>query len=200
MTDLDRYSSDWAKHFVVNARAHLMHLAERPVRCLEIGVFEGRSGRWMLENLLVHPESSYVGIDAWGWNDGAEEKARENLMPHADRVELRRGDSGWVLRQGAWEPESFDFAYIDGCHRALAVLTDSTLVWPLVKVGGLVVWDDYQWRKPLWKRNRRPKHLRPKEAIDAFLMAIRGDYDLLFKNYQVGVCKTANPPGLTEPA
>jgi hypothetical protein len=73
------------------------------------------------------------------------------------------------------------------------VLTDSTLVWPLVKVGGHVIWDDYRWKRVPWKR-RLPKHERPGEAIDAFLLAIRGQHELLFKNHQVGVRKTARPP------
>ena len=199
MPNDDHYTSDWAKHFVANARAHLMELAGKPVRCLEIGVFEGRSARWMLEHLLTHPESKYVGIDAWGWDDGSEEKALAHLEPFMDRVQLRKGDSIWVLRTGDWQPESFDFAYIDGCHRALSVLTDSALVWPLVRVGGLVVWDDYEWRRAWWKRERMPRHLRPKEAIDAFLMSIKGAHELLFKNYQVGVRKTAAPPGPYKP-
>lgn len=198
--DETAYTSDWAKHFLANAERHLLPLAGRPLKVLEIGVFEGRSARWLFQHLLTHPESRYVGIDAWGWDDGTEERAHANLAPFLDRIEFHKGDSRWVLRDGQWKPGSFDLVYIDGCHRALSVLTDSVLAWPLLKVGGLCVWDDYQWSRPLWKRRRLPRHLRPKEAIDAFLMSITGDHERVFKNYQLGVRKTADPPGPGRPA
>jgi len=41
---------------------------------------------------------------------------------------------------------TFDCAYIDGSHIAQCVLEDSVGVWPLVKPGGTVIWDDYSWR------------------------------------------------------
>jgi predicted O-methyltransferase YrrM len=192
------FSSDWAQHFVRNASAHLMHLAGQPIVYLEVGVFEGRSGCWMLDHVLTHPDSRYIGVDAWGWADGAEERARSNLASHGRRVTLVKGASEDVLRdRDLWQRHSIDLAYIDGCHRAFSVLSDSLLVWPLVKPGGYIVWDDYRFRVQPWKR--LPRHLRPKEALDAFLMAVRGHYEPLFANYQLGIRKTAELPGTGSP-
>ena len=36
---------------------------EGPIKLLEIGVFEARTASWLIEYLLVHPESEYVGVD-----------------------------------------------------------------------------------------------------------------------------------------
>ncbi|MCA8968283.1 MAG: class I SAM-dependent methyltransferase [Planctomycetes bacterium] len=199
MVAATNYSADWAKHFVHNAASHLEPIAGQPLRCLEIGVFEGRSARWLFENVLTHPACRYVGIDAWNW-DGAEAKARANLAPFLDRTEFVIGESRDVLCSACWPQNSFDLVYIDGCHRALSVLTDSVLAWRLLKVGGVCIWDDYRWRSRFWKRKRKPRHLRPKEALDAFLMAVTGDYELLFKNYQVGVRKLSDPKSANEDA
>jgi len=183
------YSQDWARHFVDNAQAHLMPLAGQPLRYLEIGVFEGRSSRWMLENVLTHEDSRLTGIDAWPIaGDPFETRARENLQGHASKVELHKGEAGDVLRDPRFERESFDVIYIDGDHRALPVLTDSVLTWPLLKVGGLCIWDDYRWKRAPWKR--APRHERPGDAVDAFLQAIQGRHEVVFKNYQLGVRKT----------
>jgi len=184
------FSQDWSKHFVANATAHLSPLAGRPLRYLEIGVFEGRSALWMLEHVLTHPDSRLVGVDAWPVEgDPFEARARENLAHHAARVELHKGPSAEVLRGDAFEPESFDLVYIDGDHSAWGALSDSVLAWPLLRVGGTCVWDDYGWKRAPWKR--APRHERPADAIDAFLRALRGKHELLFRNYQVGVRKTA---------
>lgn len=188
------YTQDWTRHFVENATTHLLPLAGRPLSYLEIGVFEGRSARWMLENVLTHLDSRMVGLDAWPIEgDPFEERARANLAPFADKVEIVKGESGEVLRDRRFAAESFDVVYVDGDHRALNVLTDSVLMWPLLKVGGICIWDDYGWRRAVWKRAAR--HERPRDAIDAFLSAIRGKCEVLFRNYQVGVRKTAGGGG-----
>jgi hypothetical protein len=34
----------------------------------------------------------------------------------------------------------------DGSHRARDVLEDAVLSWPLLKVGGIMLFDDYLWQ------------------------------------------------------
>ena len=80
-------------------------------------------------------------------------------------------------------PGSFDFAYIDASHEAADVLADAVLTWPLLKPGGLLGFDDYEWHL-----NPDPEQ-RPGPGIDAFLSALRGRYDLVHKGYQVWIRK-----------
>jgi predicted O-methyltransferase YrrM len=186
------FSQEWSQHFIANSERHLVPLAGRPLRYLEIGVFEGCSSLWMLTHVLTHPDCHMVGIDAWPVpTDPYEERARANLAPESHRVELIKGYSKDALRDPRLEPDSFDIIYIDGDHSALGVLTDSTLCWPLLKVGGICIWDDYGWRRALWKR--LPSHMRPAAAIDAFRSAVVDESELLFRNYQVGLRKTEAP-------
>jgi hypothetical protein len=65
------------------------------------------------------------------------------------------------------------------CSRqALTVLS-----WPLLKQGGLMTFDDYEWQQD-------PNVLRrPKPAIDAFLTVYKTRYRLVHKGYQVTVEK-----------
>lgn len=58
----------------------------------------------------------------------------------------------------------FDLIYIDGSHEAPDVLSDATLSFPLLKVGGVMIFDDYLWRSA----RGGPLH-SPKLAVDAFL-------------------------------
>jgi predicted O-methyltransferase YrrM len=57
----------------------------------------------------------------------------------------------------------FDFIYVDGSHQAPDVLEDLVMAYQLLRVGGLLVCDDY-----LWRHKDGVLH-EPKIAIDSFL-------------------------------
>ncbi len=77
----------------------------------------------------------------------------------------------------------FDFIYIDGSHIARDVLTDGCMAWPLLKKGGIMVFDDYMWGEP-----RDILH-RPKPAIDAFVNIFAEEVDMVHMGYQLIVRK-----------
>jgi predicted O-methyltransferase YrrM len=82
---------------------------------------------------------------------------------------------------------SYDFVYIDGSHVAMDVLTDAVLVWDLMKPGGTIIFDDYEW-PGIPAGSLGPAHL-PKTAVDAFLDVYEPYIDILHKGYQVIVRK-----------
>jgi predicted O-methyltransferase YrrM len=43
------------------------------------------------------------------------------------------------------EYETFDFIYIDGSHRREDVYSDSKYAYRLLKMGGIIAFDDYFW-------------------------------------------------------
>lgn len=79
--------------------------------------------------------------------------------------------------------DHFDFISIDGSHEAADVLSDAVLSWPLLKAGGLICFDDYEWWiDPAPERS-------PKLAIDSFLSVMRSQCEIVRKGYQVWVRK-----------
>jgi hypothetical protein len=91
-----------------------------------------------------------------------------------------------VLRE--LDPESYDVIYVDGSHTADDVLEDMVLAWPLLKVGGLMILDDYGWDGAENAGGRpMPEDLLPKIAIDAFLSTYRNFVQVVFKDYQVAL-------------
>jgi hypothetical protein len=80
------------------------------------------------------------------------------------------------------ESRSVDIAYIDGEHAASCVAVDSLLVWPLVKPGGNIIWDDLG--------------LTPGAGVELglryFLPMIEGRYEVLFRNWQLGIKKAGS--------
>jgi predicted O-methyltransferase YrrM len=72
----------------------------------------------------------------------------------------------------------FDFIYIDGVHSADGALTDACMSWGLLKKGGVMLFDDYQY-----------PHEPTKDGIDAFLCAFLGKFEPIINNYQLAVRK-----------
>ncbi len=176
-----------------------------PSTILEIGVWEGRTARWFLDELL-YPAGCWVGIDPWELeamsphdfprdNGGVarlanvEATARENLADYGGRATIIKGRSCDVLRlrpHPLLQPEMLDLVYIDGIHHALEVLSDAMLSWPLVRTGGVIIFDDY-------RRTHKTLHAGLVEGVDAFLAAAEGKYRVLFQvDSQLGIQKTSD--------
>ncbi len=148
------------------------------LRYLEVGVFEGQSFLWMFENVLTHPGSRATAVDVFFF-EGLEDRFRENLERAgvADRVTVIKAFSNEALRP--LEPNSFDVIYIDGSHTAANVLRDGVLAWDLLKVGGILIFDDYGLRP------RFPSEIRPGPMIDAIVTAFGKEADLLSRGWQL---------------
>jgi len=154
------------------------------IHYLEVGVYEGRSAFWMLENILTHKSSKMTLIDVF--NGSYEATFRKNLSNSGQtkRIRVMKGRSQVELRK--LPLNSFNIIYIDGSHTAKDVYVDSALSWELLKVGGIIIFDDY-----LWKKNDLPIDWRPQLPIDTFLTAFSEELDLLFKGWHVFVRKKA---------
>lgn len=161
---------------------------------IEIGSYEGNSACWFAEYVLTHPKSTLLCIDAWrpiepytsrGTDmDSVFERFRENTDKYP-RISSIRADSHEILKNLGMSRTyvgRFDFAYIDGSHWPVDVLEDSVLVWPLVKSGGIIIWDDYEWKY-------KGQFTEPKIAIDAFLHVYDRKYIMIDRGYQVCIQK-----------
>ncbi len=142
-----QFTQNWTEPFIRNATQHLLPLKDKPLKYLEIGVFEGRSLCWMAENVLLHPKSFGVGIDTWPKSDEFE-RAEHNCGHHKNLKLIR---SNMTIEACNFSLGHFDIIYIDGDHLAIPVMTDTVLAWPLLKAGGIMIWDDTGWNRPEFK-------------------------------------------------
>lgn len=158
--------------------------AKTHLQMLEIGSFEGRSAIWFLANVLTDPSSTITCVDPF-LHRITELRFDHNIKVSGSsaRVIKLRGRSQQILK--LLKENNYDLVYIDGSHCAGDVETDALLSWPLVKCGGIVIFDDYLWN-PNW-----PVEDRPQIAIDRFMAEFRSELEIHHRGYQVMVRKVA---------
>jgi predicted O-methyltransferase YrrM len=185
------FSTDWVSHDIPVWKNILGQFMNKPnIHYLEIGVYEGRSLIWMLENVLTHSTAKATCIDVFDWGD-LEKTFRHNLKisGFSRKVKIIKGLSQIELRR--LPLHSFDIIYIDGSHTSADVISDAVLSWPLLKKDGLLIFDDYLWQDYL------PMELRPQLAIDSFINAYRYFVEIVHQGCQV-ILKKINTTFSTE--
>ncbi|HSQ55143.1 MAG TPA: class I SAM-dependent methyltransferase [Gemmata sp.] len=120
-------------------------------------------------------------MDGWIGDHGA--TAHSNLG-NALRSSFRLAAvAAWDGVLGGMVGEHYDLIYIDGSHEAADVLADAVLTWPLLRPGGLVGFDDYEW--PMCSEEER----RPTAAVNAFLTCMKGKFEEVHRGYPLWVRK-----------
>ena len=173
------FTADWfSEHIPIWERELLPRMTNRRPSYLEIGSFEGRSLLWMLDHV---PGLQATSIDPQ-LIDGDASWDRLNTNVGLRALLFRETSRIMLLKL---QNEKYDAIYIDGSHWTDDVLFDSVLSWSLLQIGGVMIWDDYEWT---FGREERE---HPKPAVDAFLACYRGCYKILHTGYQVLIEKTA---------
>ena len=184
MSEKYQFTSDWVTSKIPIWSVHLLPLAGRVLRCLEIGTHEGRSTVWFAESLLGNPSSRLMCVDPdqseealARWHHNVEATGR------ASQITLYRQRSQTLLPQ---LNQQFDLIYVDGDHHGAAVIADACNSWRLLNHDGILIFDDYQWTWPDYAA-----HELPGPAIDYFLSLYHQELVILEMGYQVIVRKIA---------
>ena len=124
----------------------------RAIRYLEIGVLCGNNVLSVEKLYANHPDSVLTCVDPWiDYGEYPEYKGVittyydmfvENTDHISPKLDVRRGLSHAILPM--LEDESFDIIYIDGNHETCYVLEDGVMAFRKLKVGGWMVFDDYE--------------------------------------------------------
>ena len=186
-----QFTKDWHSSSIPVWSRTLGPLRGRPgLRYLEVGVYEGRSLLWVLENVLTDPTSRLTALDL-----EIPDALLSNIemSGQAQRITTIRGPSQTELRK--LPVSSFDIIYVDGSHVSADVLADAVQCFELLKDGGLMIFDDYTWVGGWVTRKGEllPDQLRPHMAIDAFVAAYHYDVKVVHRGYQLIVRKSSDP-------
>ncbi len=177
-----QFTQDWFTHNIPIWQKHLQQFAGMPeFQVVEIGSFQGMSACWLLDNILTHPTAKITCIDPY-----FQEQFKGNIAKTgvADKVIALEGYSQDLL--GTLASEFYDISYVDGCHKPTSALQDAILSWRLVKVGGLMIFDDYEFTFPDSPEDDT------KIGIDMFLEMFGSQLEVVNKGYQLIVRKTDN--------
>lgn len=154
---------------------------------LEIGSWEGLSTSFIAHRF---PLVKAFCVDTW---QGSEEHASlENTSGIFERFKKNTGNTSQIeLFQGTSRSffehfdrsVLFDLMYIDGSHYVDDVIMDAFSGFQLLKKGGVMIFDDY-----LWKRYEHPQD-NPAAACNAFLKIKSKEVDIIHVGYQVIIQK-----------
>jgi predicted O-methyltransferase YrrM len=198
------FTVDWFSRFAPVWRDLIRR--HNPSRFLEIGSYEGRSGCFIVDEVAALRPIELYCIDTWADGDGLQVERRFDRNIQTARS--RSKHSATVYKHKAYSvdalakllakgnKEAFDFIYIDGSHKAPDVLTDCVMAFPLLKVGGVMILDDYLWivdeSNNLADPGAEEFYNLPKPAIDAFMNIFQRKMRLLhqFPLYQIYALKT----------
>lgn len=182
------FTQDWFSNNIPNFETCMAALTDKK-RFLEIGAFEGRATCWLLQNGLDKKAGAIICIDPYKKSDFdptidmqlVETRFWRNIQEAQESTQLVSGfkDTSYkALAEMIGYKYEFDFIYVDGSHAPDVALTDACMAWGLLKKGGVMLFDDYQY-----------PHEPTKVGIDAFLSAFAGQYMTIVNNYQYGIQK-----------
>ena len=191
MTDYPNWFNHTAK---ANFEKFLQPLAGKDgLRFLQLGVFTGDASLWLLENVLTGNDSWLVDVDTWKGSDEEEHKSMDfndvyetyktKVEPYNDKVSSFVGETIFYLSRTLHQEYFYDFIYIDADHTTAGVLMDAELSFPLLKSGGIMAFDDYNWGAEL------PPELSPGLGIDLFLSRHGKEYEMIALGAQVWIQK-----------
>lgn len=179
-----RLANNWFSHVDVNS------FNNKAVNYLEIGAFYGANIISVGNTYCSHKDSKMYCIDPWIDYDDYDEYKNEQPIIY-DKFLTNIRNSGFeekiIVNRGFshekildYKDAFFDIIYIDGNHNPESVLEDAVMAFRKLKVGGIMIFDDYGWGGPdLTQR-----------GIDSFLSGYHKRISMLGeKNTQIFVKK-----------
>jgi predicted O-methyltransferase YrrM len=147
-----RLADNWFSHVNLN------EYKNKPINYLEIGTFYGANILSVANSYGLHTDSKLYCIDPWeDYEDYPEYKNQQTTIYNTflsniensgvkDKIIINRGYSDKVVPN--FEDGFFDIIYIDGNHEPEYVMEDAVLSFRKLKIGGIMIFDDYGFGGP----------------------------------------------------
>ena len=118
-----------------------------PTVSLEIGLAYGISAMFICDGLTKRPDTKHICIDLAQLGEPWHGNGLNNLAKagHEDIIEFYNEESQIALPRLEAEGREIDFAFIDGAHTFDHALVDFFYVDRLLKIGGVVAFDDCEF-------------------------------------------------------
>ena len=197
------FTETWFDPMIPNWIQLFDHLKEQNIsfdNILEIGCFEGRATTFMCD-FILNSGSQYTVIDTFGGSleesgmkgveillkdkkDPIYDNFTHNTSFFKDKIDftIHRGYSQKILPTLNKE---YDFIYVDASHRADDTFVDAYYAHKLLKVGGIIIFDDFGWKDPA-----RPHVVESLElGIRQFFTMYDEYYQPIMSGYQIAAIK-----------
>lgn len=172
---------------------YLKKFVDKEINCLEIGSYKGDATEKMLIHLCTNPKSRVYAVDTWAGSPEYPNMDFSLIEKEFDERMKKTGKDNQLIKMKMLSSKAlmkliqdkimFDFIFIDASHEAKDVMSDTILSWEILKEGGIIIFDDYQWDK------LKEEYSRPKLAIDSFISIYKPELKVLFSKYQLDIEK-----------
>ena len=166
----------------------------KKLNLLEIGSFEGRSSIFFIEyfktKLLVN-DINLTCVDTWKGSyeqvhkkidfNIVEENFDNNIKLYKDNINKYKSSSHDFFKLK--NLKEYDFIFIDGSHEFDDVLADANSSFKLLKQGGFMLFDDFNWF------HYKDLKMNPAYAINVFLKEKKRNFDIIFVDMMVLIKK-----------
>ena len=186
--EIYKYTKTW----FINCElmSHLINFLDKSKenRILEIGCYEGLSSVFFADNFIDNPHSSLTCVDPFltiDYNDhsiylqnGEELNFDYNISncKNTDKITIHKITSDNFFENNN---KTYNFIYIDGCHEIEFIKRDMENSFNILEKDGIMWMDDYGWGDGI----------KIKKTMDDFLEKYNGQYELIYKEYQLAIRK-----------
>ena len=168
----ENYHEKWIPKW----ETHLKHLIGNPnVLGIEIGTLYGDCAVFCAERIVTGENSLHCSIDI-----NNNKYLKNNIAPYKNIKFMKGRSSDFLGNPLLLLSETADYIFIDGSHLAFDIINDAVLSWRILKDGGILIFDDYGWGI-----HTNDEKQKPKIAIDAFMSAYQGHYQIIEVGWQV---------------
>lgn len=158
------FTGDFFSHNISQWEEILKYLNDnfgKNLKCLELGVFEGRSALYLMDNFIGN--ETLTVIDYFFLPHVKNNYFHNINLHHKKNQVITMVGSTFTELPKLLDESPFDFIYIDAGKTSADNLFNLILCERLLKLGGIMVVDDFEWDK----KGREKKH-SPKLGISAF--------------------------------
>ena len=195
IVEFEKALVDMAKRYkeAQDCLIYALEVQNKNINILEIGSWEGLSSHFILSTF---PNAHLTCVDTWEGADehrdgtdatteiltDIENKFNSNLSQFESRLTKFKGTSYSFFENNPTK-SIYDFIYVDGSHHCDDVMIDAVKCFEKLKVGGVMIFDDYFWQ------HYKNAIENPAAAINLFLRMKKGAYKIIRMYYQLIIIK-----------